>query len=193
MIIKSMKRKCEGILGFADGIREVDRMKKRTMAVLLAVALTAGVLGGCGGQNRKSDGEVWRESEADEPEAVPVEEPGTGTEQADGDPAEQNGGSAAKGQASSGENGKDGVFSPTFQGPFSAKNAAVSEDMGVTPCVAPYTIKPDLSNIDNLYQFYLDDDQRRSWHRTVLLYLVTPAGNFLRYTRSTGMNRKQTL
>ncbi len=129
-------RKCKGILGFADGIREVDRMKKRTMAVLLAVVLTAGVLGGCGGQNRKSDGEVWTESEADEPEAVLVEEPGTGMEQ------------------------EEGEFSPTFQGPFSAKNAAVSEDMGVTPCVAPYTIKPDLSNIDNLYQFYLDDDQR---------------------------------
>lgn len=43
---------------------------------------------------------------------------------------------------------------------FPVKDAAVSEEIGVTPSVAPYTVEADLSNIDNLRQFYLTDEQK---------------------------------
>lgn len=131
------------------------RMRRKGIALLLVIVLTAGALGGCGGQDRNSgEGEVWTESEADEPEAVPVEEPGDDTEQTAGDPAEQR-------EQTDADTVEDGApFFPTFNGPFAVKNAAADEDIGVTPCVEPYTIAPDLSNIDNLYQFYLDDEQR---------------------------------
>lgn len=33
-----------------------------------------------------------------------------------------------------------------------------TRDADVTPCVEPYTVEPDLSNIDNLWQFYLSDE-----------------------------------
>lgn len=32
--------------------------------------------------------------------------------------------------------------------------------LGITPCVEPYTVEPDLSNIDNLWQFYLADEAK---------------------------------
>lgn len=32
---------------------------------------------------------------------------------------------------------------------------------GVIPCVKPYTIEPDLSNIDNLWQFYFSDEDKQ--------------------------------
>lgn len=126
-------------------------MKRKGIALLLMITLAAGALAGCGGRNPGGGKETWTESEADEPEAVPVEE------QADGGSAEQDESGTAEGQ---GEAGNDDIFFPTYAGPFAVKNAAVNEDIGVTPCVAPYSVEPDLSNIDNLYQFYLDDDQR---------------------------------
>ncbi len=129
----------------------------------MSVALTAAALTGCGGQHSGSGGdEAWTESEADEPEAVPVEGQEAGKEQAEDEPTELDGSSKTEEQASSGqeETGEEAIFFPTYTGSFSAKNAAANEDIGVTPCVAPYTIEPDLGNIDNLYQFYLDDDQR---------------------------------
>lgn len=129
-------------------------MKKSSMAILLTVALTAGALSGCGGQGRGDGEQEWMESEAEEPEAVPVDEPGDETEQTAGDTAEQ------QEQTGADTVGDGDSFFPTFDGPFSVKNAAVNEEIGVKPCVTPYTVEPDLSNIDNLYQFYLDDDQR---------------------------------
>ena len=42
--------------------------------------------------------------------------------------------------------------------PVFLKNIAQNQDRGVTPCVEAYTIAPDLSNVDNLWQFYLQDE-----------------------------------
>lgn len=36
--------------------------------------------------------------------------------------------------------------------------AVSREEAGVTPCVAPYTVAPDLSNVENLDQFYLEEE-----------------------------------
>lgn len=40
------------------------------------------------------------------------------------------------------------------------QSAAMIREIGITPCVEPYTVEPDLSNIDNLWQFWYDDDTR---------------------------------
>jgi len=41
--------------------------------------------------------------------------------------------------------------------PSLAGNVEMGEESGLAPCVEPYTILPDLSNVDNLWQFYLAD------------------------------------
>lgn len=42
--------------------------------------------------------------------------------------------------------------------PLLIKSTAKSAENNVIPSVKPYTIEPDLSNVDNLWQFYLQDD-----------------------------------
>lgn len=41
--------------------------------------------------------------------------------------------------------------------PVFMKNVEKSEVGSIKPCVEPYTVEPDLSNVDNLWQFYFDD------------------------------------
>ena len=132
-------------------------MKKRGIVLLLAITVTAGAIGGCGktGQENQSTG-LQMENE----EEVSGDTDAAGMQN---QTAEQADGSAPDEQISQGaekESGDDEIFFPTYTGPFSAKEAAVNEDIGVTPCVAPYTIEADLSNVDNLWQFYLGDEQK---------------------------------
>lgn len=137
-------------------------MRRRLIALLLVMSMTAGALGGCGrtGVDGQQAGSETGGSADGEAANLQNQTPG----QTDSGTAnEQNGSAEADGQVSQDteeENGDDGIFFPTYTGPFSAKEAAASEDIGVTPCAAPYTIAPDLSNIDNLWQFYLGDEQR---------------------------------
>lgn len=46
-------------------------------------------------------------------------------------------------------------------GPGIGSIEVTARDASVTPCVEPYTIEPDLSNVDNLWQFYLNSDEQR--------------------------------
>ena len=41
--------------------------------------------------------------------------------------------------------------------PSLAGNVETGDENSVAPCVEPYTVMPDLSNVDNLWQFYLED------------------------------------
>ena len=125
-------------------------MNKRSTALLLVIALMAGTLSGCGrsdqGNNAaqepvKSDTKTGDAAAGESEDEMP--------EQID---------HAASGQQEAEEDGE--AFIPNFAGPFPIKDATASEEIDVTPCVAPYTIEPDLSNIDNLYQFYLGDEQK---------------------------------
>lgn len=42
--------------------------------------------------------------------------------------------------------------------PILIQTTEKSESGSITPCVTPYTVEKDLSNIDNLWQFYIQDD-----------------------------------
>lgn len=42
--------------------------------------------------------------------------------------------------------------------PILIQTTEKSEGCSITPCVTPYTVEKDLSNIDNLWQFYIQDD-----------------------------------
>ena len=42
--------------------------------------------------------------------------------------------------------------------PILIQNMEKSESGSITPCVTPYIVERDLSNIDNLWQFYIQDD-----------------------------------
>lgn len=42
--------------------------------------------------------------------------------------------------------------------PLLIRGVSYNDEIGVTPCVAEYTIEPDLSNITNLEQFYIRDE-----------------------------------
>lgn len=128
-------------------------MKKKSIALLLAVALAAGALSGCNGSGQENN-------IAQEQTDSGVGESGAVVEETEDEIPEQTG-DAPSGQQETVENVEEEVvFMPNFAGPFFVKDAAVNEEIDVTPCVAPYTIEADLSNIDNLNQFYLSDVQK---------------------------------
>ena len=43
------------------------------------------------------------------------------------------------------------------------KQMTYTEEAAVTPSVAPYSVNADLSNVDNLWQFYLDDGVKKNY------------------------------
>lgn len=53
--------------------------------------------------------------------------------------------------------GNEGTSAAIGDRPFLMKNAGESDDNSIVPCVGEYTVNADLSNIDNLWQFYLED------------------------------------
>lgn len=109
-------------------------MIRRKIAAFAAMTLLAGVLAACAGSGQ-TDGV-----------AVPKQSRDVS---ADGQ-QEQTG-------AESRNEEKTALAGDRQQFDYSAETI---EEIGVTPCVAPYTVEPDLSNIDNLWQFYYDDDVR---------------------------------
>lgn len=121
---------------------------RRKAAVFVAGVFLAGALGACAGQ---TEGVSSRESGAD----LEENERAAGTEDA-GDTdsvAGTDGGEDADSTASAGV--EAGNRPQLFAGSDSAATDLAA--LGVTPGVEPYTVEPDLSNIDNLWQFYLDD------------------------------------
>lgn len=47
--------------------------------------------------------------------------------------------------------------------PFLLNLSDIKEEEIPTPCIEPYTIEPDLSNIDNLWQFYMEDGMKEKF------------------------------
>ena len=127
--------------------------RKRRTAVFLAGVLLAGMLSGCAGQTGggtpgQTEGESAGEQAGTETDAAGGNRENTAdTDGAGG--SESAGGTDGAGATQTG--GRPQLVTP------SASDAADLEALGVTPCVEPYTVEPDLSNIDNLWQFYLDD------------------------------------
>ena len=107
-------------------------MKKRTIAAVMTTALFISMLSACGvGQ---TSGEAVTEE--------------TQKESSDGQQE----------QAPEYESGEEA--DTTASDTQSGQSAATIREIGITPCVEPYTVEPDLSNIDNSWQFWYDDDVR---------------------------------
>ncbi|MDE6389744.1 MAG: DUF3160 domain-containing protein [Lachnospiraceae bacterium] len=131
-------------------------MKRRGIALFLILAMTVCTVGGCGEPGQESQSaDVQNESDDVDAADAQNQTNDAASVQDDDDTAEEQISQSAKEETEDEE-----IFFPTYTGPFSVKDAAVNEDIGVTPCVTPYTIEPDLSNIDNLWQFYLGDEQK---------------------------------
>ena len=117
-------------------------MRKRTLAVLLAGALFAGTLSGCAGP------------ETDGTDGLPGQ---TDNLSAGGQQAEAEGDGKGSGAADSEDGLANAAGTSAGSRPQLTGGLAGVSEMDVTPCVEPYTIEPDFSNIDNLWQFYLED------------------------------------
>ncbi|MDE6738536.1 MAG: DUF3160 domain-containing protein, partial [Lachnospiraceae bacterium] len=109
-------------------------MKKRTIAAFMAIALLTGTLSACGA------GQTTGEAVTEE----------TQEETSDGQQAQQQ-------ESESGEAAETAADDTQF-----GQSMAAIREIGITPCVEPYTVEPDLSNIDNLWQWQIwyDDDVR---------------------------------
>lgn len=117
-------------------------MRKGTLAVLLTGALFAGMLSGCAGP------------ESDGADRLPGQ---TEHSSSGGQQAEAEGDGKDTGAADSGDSLANAAGASAGSRPQLTGGLAGASEMDVTPCVEPYTIEPDLSNIDNLWQFYLED------------------------------------
>lgn len=107
-------------------------MKKRMWRRIFAVALTVCMLGGCGMSGQDGDELVRFEGDTEETDAEPESE-------------------AADGQEESFAGSESGR-------PMLLSMEKMTEEERVTPNAAPYVIEPDLGNVENLWQFYMEDD-----------------------------------
>ncbi len=127
--------------------------KRRFVATVMVMTLLAGVLSAC---SQKPDGDM---SSADGGNAGATEqEEGTLSGEPDGVSASQR------------ENAEDAQTGETLDGcaedfgagqmgrPMLIATGAGAQESGTTPCVEPWTVEPDLSNVENLWQFYLQEE-----------------------------------
>ena len=117
-------------------------MLKRGIAVLTTAALLLGSLIACGVQEQLGESGTAQESEVPDEDSVPEESI----------PVEE---SKVPEQSDSETSDGEQASNELYVGDLEIK----VRDVDVTPCVEPYTVEADLSNIDNLWQFYLTDGQ----------------------------------
>ncbi len=132
---------------------------RRKTAVLAAFILLAGCLGACGVSGGTAD-ETTREQRDVISRREKGEEPDDG--QSGGEPdngGEQNGESGGAKDSGKEKNDADGIPAiPQTARRQTPLNRAIDDRAAeVTPAVEPYTVSADLSNIDNLWQFYIGD------------------------------------
>lgn len=105
-------------------------MIRKSLKKIVVLMVTAGMLAGCAGQNEDTVSS----------QAVTQEETKT-------QPAQEEVGTKEEKAEEYGVIGQRPVFIST----------KVNADEGISPNAASYTLEKDLSNVDNLWQFYLDD------------------------------------
>lgn len=66
-------------------------------------------------------------------------------------------------------------------------NVETGEESSLVPCVEPYTIMPDLSNVDNLWQFYLADGMADKLARNGFVVCGGAGGEFFEVYEETGI------
>lgn len=125
-------------------------MIKRGIAILITAVLLTGALCSCGAQSEEtntSQNSVLADAHKDRDESVETEEntpDDSALEQVD-NAEEQDDSEAVEGERDQDE---------LYVGDIEVK----VRDAYVTPSAAPYTVEADLSNIDNLWQYYLTDE-----------------------------------
>lgn len=121
-------------------------MIRRKAALALTGLLLISTLGACAGPGSGNGNESLAQIEE-----VSDGQSGQEEEKVSGDGGDtENTGMTGNEEAGSGRGSR-----PQF---FSDSGTADLSEIGVTPHVEPYTVEPDLSNVDNLWQFYLDDE-----------------------------------
>lgn len=107
--------------------------KKKTGKRIFALALTASVLAGCGMSGTDSDELVRFEENVEESGAERESETVNGTQEEYQEGSE-------------------------IRRPMLLNMENIGDAEAVTPNVAPYAIEPDLGNVENLWQFYMEGD-----------------------------------
>lgn len=107
--------------------------KRKTGERIFALVLTAGILAGCGMSGLDGD------------ELIRFEE---NTEESDAE---------TESEAANGNQGLHPAGSE-IQRPMLLNMESLEDAETVTPGAIPYTIEPDLGNVENLWQFYMEDD-----------------------------------
>ena len=121
-------------------------MFKKGIAVITTVALLMGSLCACGSQGQSENGSLQERIASDEDDGS-----GDSTRLEDSDSSDED---KASGSNEESNEQPDDVKDRLFAGDIEVK----VRDASVTPNVEPYTVEPDLSNVDNLWQFYLEDE-----------------------------------
>ena len=139
-------------------------MRKRRGRQVIALLLSLSLLTACAAQEAEDGSDV-------SPNTASLEQRETASADTQAAPIEQSEQAASAEQTASAEqaeptapDGKVAEISPeVYVGLSDGKRPQLIVDMGagsvdVTPCVEPYTIAPDLSNVENLWQFYFGDE-----------------------------------
>lgn len=116
--------------------------KNRWMGMALALVLFAGTLSACGNQGQENSDTGPEDMSGQAVNMVDVDKPDAGQEEESVvlDTAEKKEPAVIGGR-------------PMLRG-----STPLEEEISLMPCVEAYSISPDLSNIDNLWQFYLQDE-----------------------------------
>lgn len=149
-------------------------MKRRNLSLFLAASMLFVSLlscAGCGAPSGKTSAQTPEDGAAQitetgpsrAAETDPAEETSTGQTEETGGRAEETAAasenSPAAGDAS--QNGSPAAWAGTAAAADGFGKIAVTvRDTAVTPCVEPYSIAADLGNVDNLWQFYLEDGMK---------------------------------
>ena len=124
-------------------------MFKRGIAVLMAAMLLMSSLCACGGQGQ-SDNDPLQEHTGNT---------ASGEDDAAGDSAmSEDSDVSDESNVPESDEGSDEQTEKDDAGLYVGDIEVKVRDASVTPNVEPYTVEPDLSNVDNLWQFYLTDE-----------------------------------
>ncbi len=172
-----MKRKTCGMERMERKVYGTKRMKRK-IAAAAAFAVLACSLSGCGRITGQRDGNAssaetssaYEKTEEGQPEGTDKGPAGTET-RPEGAGSQPSGTETPPADAKTRPEGDEsqpantaGSTGSRRESPFSGASDTLTAGTGATvakPDVAPYTVNADLSNIDNLWQYYLSDDFRR--------------------------------
>ncbi len=127
--------------------------RKTNIKSVIAIALAVSMLGGCTvhEQTKENDGNTMADENAREQNQ---------------DTTDDSAGKQDKGESSDSKTEQSAQEQEQEPAVISGRPSLIKDVEetaadSIVPCVEEYTVAPDLSNIDNLGQFYLDDDRQK--------------------------------